>query len=246
MKRLFLCIFCSFVALVSYAGPRSLPDKLIDVTIEHIKTAGPDEDAGQFVATMWDPVWERRVELAQVTIPYLTNTDPVKVAGALAVLYRLRGYTPLNDIGSAGRPSAWEQKYQPASFWAGLDEKVLANLDHFHSVGTQRVFMNLALYLGVVHSTQAKQELLRIAGQTDEGAKDQALICLTWHRAPKDMPDLLPFMLADSSASRSLPYHFRNSYGRAAIPFLKKAVSEAKSDATRREAEKELKILEKE
>jgi len=58
------------------------------------------------------------------------------------------------------------------------------------------------------------------------------------------MDSLLPFMLEDSPAARSLPYHFRNSYGDAALPYLRKALTEAKTEATRREAEKELKLLE--
>jgi hypothetical protein len=41
-----------------------------------------------------------------------------------------------------------------------------------------------------------------------------------------------------------LPYHFRNSYGDAALPYLRKALKEAKTETTRREAEKELKLLE--
>ncbi len=57
------------------------------------------------------------------------------------------------------------------------------------------------------------------------------------------MDSLLPFMLEDSRAARSLPYHFRNAYGVAALPYLEKAVAEAKSEATRREAKKELNIL---
>ena len=34
-----------------------------------------------------------------------------------------------------------------------------------------------------------------------------------------------------------------DSYGEAAVPYLKRAVVEAKNEATRREAEKELRIL---
>ena len=54
------------------------------------------------------------------------------------------------------------------------------------------------------------------------------------------MEVLLPFMLEDSRASRSLPYHFRNSYGKASIPYLKKALLEAGSEVTRIKAAFEL------
>ena len=93
---------------------------------------------------------------------------------------------------------------------------------------------------------QAKRELLEIARSPfATSAKEQALICLAWHRDSKDMDTLLPFMLEESPAARSLPYHFRNSYGGAALPYLRKALTEAKSEATRREAEKELRLLER-
>ena len=62
------------------------------------------------------------------------------------------------------------------------------------------------------------------------------MICLAWHRDPKDMELLFPFMLEDSQASRSLPYHFRNSYGEASLPYLTKALSDAKSPVTRLKA----------
>jgi hypothetical protein len=66
-------------------------------------------------------------------------------------------------------------------------------------------------------------------------AKEQALICLAWHRDLADMKTLLPFML-DSGAARSLPYHFRSSYGKAAIPALLKAMKEAEGESVREKA----------
>ena len=43
-------------------------------------------------------------------------------------------------------------------------------------------------------------------------------------------------MLEDSAAGRSLPYHFRNSYKEAAVPYLKKATMESKTMSGRLEA----------
>jgi hypothetical protein len=130
-------------------------------------------------------------------------------------------------------------------FFSGIDEIVYGELEHLDSLNSDTVYHPLALYLGCSATTESKRQLLKIAkSPIAERAKEQALICLAWHRDPKDMESLLPFMLEDSQASRSLPYHFRNSYGKASLPYLKKAVSEAKSEATRREAKKELQILE--
>jgi len=118
---------------------------------------------------------------------------------------------------------------------------VHARFDHVHRLNDGKVFHELALYLGVAPSKEAKRELLRLARETP--AEEQALICLAWHRDPEDMNDLLPFMLEDSPAARALPYHFRNSYGPVALPFLKQAMKEAKNKFTREQAEKELGIL---
>ena len=218
---------------------RSLAEKLVDVTVAYIKSAGPYEDVAQFIAAERFTSWERREEIATATIPYLKSKTPGHVAGALAVLYRLRSYRPLHDISSGdGSPTAWEQKYKPGPFWAKLDQQVIASFEHVHSLGDTKAFHNLALYLGVCQSPESKRELLRIASETFE--KEQALICLAWHRDEKDMESLFPFMLGESHTAWNLPYHFRNSYGRAAIPYLKRALEEAESAAIRQHVAYEL------
>lgn len=218
---------------------RSLVEKLVDITVAHIKSVGPDEDAAQFIAAERFTSWERREEIATATIPYLRSKIPSRVAGALAVLYRLRSYRPLHDIGPGdGSPTAWEQKYKPGPFWAKLDRQVIASLEHVHSLGDSKVFHNLALYLGVSQSPESKRELLRIASETSE--KEQALICLAWHRDEKDMESLFPFMLGESHAAWNLPHHFRDSYGTAAIPYLKRALEEAESAVIRQRVAYEL------
>ena len=218
---------------------RSLAEKLVDLTVAHIKSAGPDEDSAQFIAAERFTSWERREEIATATIPYLKSKTPSHVAGALAVLYRLRSYRPLHDIGPGdGSPTAWEQKYKPGPFWAKLDQQVIASFEHVHSLGDTKAFHNLALYLGVSQSPESKRELLRIASETFE--REQALICLAWHRDEKDMESLFPFMLGESHAAWKLPYQFRNSYGRAAIPYLKRALEEAESAVIRQRVAYEL------
>jgi len=218
---------------------RSLVEKLVDLTVAHIKSVGPDEDVAQFIAAERFTSWERREEIATATTPYLKSKTPSHVAGALAVLYRLRSYRPVHDIGPGdGSPTAWEQKYKPGPFWAKLDQQVIASFEHVHSLGDTKAFHNLALYLGVSQSPESKRELLRIASETFE--KEQALICLAWHRDEKDMESLFPFMLGESHAAWNLPYHFRNSYGRAALPYLKRALEEAESAVIRQRVAYEL------
>lgn len=216
----------------------TLWDKLIDTTIQHVKASGPDADVAQFISMAREAAWARRDELVALVTPYLRGENPKTVAGAIEVLYRLRSHRPMGGLGD------FEERFlkQHAAFFARLDQGVHAGFDHFHRLNDAKVFHELALYLGVAPSKEAKRELLRLARETP--AKEQALICLAWHRDPEDMNDLLPFMLEDSPASRSLPYHFRSSYGKAALPHLKQAMKEAKDRFTREHAEKELGILE--
>jgi len=225
------------------ATATTLWDKLIDTTIQHVKTSGPGADVAHFISMAREPAWRRREELVALLTPYLRDQKPKNVAGALATLLWLRGHRPMGGIGSGDDTPEERFRKQHAAFFAALDHTVHAGFDHFHRLNDAKVFHELALYLGNAPSKEAKRELLRLARETP--AKEQALICLAWHRDPKDMNDLLSFMLEDSPASRALPYHCRNSYGRAALPLLKQAMTESKDRFTREQAEKELGILEK-
>jgi hypothetical protein len=243
MKIYFVFLFAIFLIGCGKVEEKPLYPKVMNVILDHIKTTGPDKDSAQLISGLQFVSWEHREELTKVALPYLKDKNPEKVSGAIAILYCLRSYRPMNDMGSGGGPTAWDQKYKPAPFWTKLDKNMYANLEHFYAVGNDNVFRNLAIYLAASPSKQSKQELIRIINETT--AKEQALICLAWYRNPEDMKTLFPFMLKNTQASQSLPYHFRNSYGKAAIPYLKKAITEAKSEKTREAAKRELKQLEK-
>lgn len=209
---------------------KSLPDKVINITIQHINIDGPDHDVAQFVSWYRHATWLRRNEFIELVIPYLEDKNPNKVAGAIEILYYFRCYHPMSYLGDFRKDNS--------EFFSQLDNSVYKHFIYFHSLKSDKVSRSLALYLGVSPTKKSKQELLRIAKETS--AKEQALICLTWHRNPEDMKELFPFMLENTQAARSLPYHFRNSYGLAAVPYLKKVLVEAKSDLTRLEAAFEL------
>ena len=215
MRRLVLLAFLSLAIGHAYAADKPLPDKLIDVIVDYIKTNGPDEDSALFISFLSDAIWERRDEMADATLPFLKDKSPAKVSGALAVLYRLRVYRPqLGGLRGVDEPVPWEKIEKHAIFYKKLDKAVFESMEHFHALKDEKVLQNLALYLGVSPSPESKKELLRIAKGIQETAKEQALICLAWHRDQKDMDDLLMFMLEDSRMASSLPYHFRNSYGK--------------------------------
>jgi len=217
------------------SATNSLSDELLDVTVHRLKTFGPDHEIAQFISTEPD-AWARRDVFFSLIRSHLDGTNAALVSGALDVLYRLRGYQPMEWIGG---PTFEEVN---TNFFAGLDAAVLGHLSHFKSLHNDDVYKFLSEYLGVTHAAEARQQLKEIANATKNN--EQTLICLAWHRNPADMDFLLPFMLADTPAAPSLPYHFRNSYGQAAIPYLRRAISEANSQKTREEAQKELKNIE--
>ena len=216
---------CLLVSLtIAQADDKPLPDQLIDVTLQYIQKNGPNSDAAQYIARSGHAAWLRRDDIVRLVAPFLKDEAPEKVAGAIEVLYRLRGYQPMSYLGD------FEKDNDP--FFSHLDALVSSDFAHFHSFTNGTVHHNLALFLGTWRSSESKDELLRIARTTTE--QEQAVICLAWHRDPKDMEALLPYMMENSSASRILPYHFRNSYGRDALPYLQKAAMGAASETTSR------------
>ncbi len=217
------------------SATKSLWDELLDVTEKRLKTTGPDYEIAQFISMARESAWARRETFFTLSRGYLDDSDTAKVSAAIEVLYRLRGFHPRQWIGGP----TFEQVH--ADFFAKLDAVVFGHFSHFKSLHNDDVYKSLSLYLGTTHSAQARRQLREIAETTKNN--EQTLICLSWHRDAADMDFLLPYMLADSPASRSLPYHFRNGYGQAASPYLRRALSEAKSQVTRLEAAFELVYL---
>ena len=217
------------------SATNSLSDELLDVTEYRLKIYGPDFEITQFLSVEREGAWKRRDTIFDLSFRHLDDTNATMVAGAISVLGRLRD-ARLHD-GPVGN-----QNLEEAKFVAKLDSVVLGHFSYFKSLHNDDLYRFLSQYLGTVDSEESSRQLKEIAGSTKNN--EQSLICLAWHRNPADMDFLLPFMLADTPAAPSLPYHFRNSYGQAAIPYLRRAISEAKSQKTREEAQKELKIIE--
>lgn len=229
-----LALACAASALPAHAG--SLWGDLLGVTERRIEKEGPDAETANFISLAGQEAWKERDRLFMLTRTYLKDNDPHSVAGAFEVLYRIRGYRPMEWIGG---PS-FEETY--ADFFAGIDQAVMEQMAHAISLNRDDVFHSLSLYLGITNAAGAHEALRRIAGLAKDN--EQTLICLAWHRDPADMDFLLPYMLSNTEAASSLPYHYRNSYGSAAIPYLRRAASEAKSGFTRDSAAVELKVLE--
>ena len=212
----------------------SLWDQLLEVVEKRIEQT-PDHDSADFIAVAGEHAWRHHEKLLTLAREHLTDGG-ASTAGALEVLYRLRAYRPMTWIGGA----SFEEVN--AKFFATMDDAVLSKAEYLASLHNEDVYRSISLYLGMVHTPSSHEMLRKIAGLAKDN--EQTLICLAWHRDPADMEFLLPYMLADNRAAASLPYHYRNSYGKAALPYLRRAMNQAKSRFTREGATRELRELE--
>ena len=210
--------------------------ELMATTERHVETHGPDSETADFLARAGDRAWKEHDTLFRLTGRFLGSDDPAVVAGAFEVLYRLRGYRPLEWIG----PPSFEEVN--AGYFSALDRAALDHLGHAMALGDDRVFGSAALFLGISRGPGTHEALRKIVGLAP--GNEQAATCLAWRRDPTDMEILLPIMLGDSRGASSLPYQFRISYGAAAIPYLRKARAEAHGRFTRDAAAEELQTLE--
>jgi hypothetical protein len=146
-----------------------------------------------------DLFWPKRYELLKSTGPYIDSPDTSKTSAALDILYRLRGFHPMTGLGF--NEETWEK--EQAGFFSDLDAVVYPKLNRLLLTKDDSLLRNLALYSGVSVSPISKAALLQLA--KNPAVVEQALICLGWHKDPKDMDDLLPFMLEGGSEASSLP-----------------------------------------
>lgn len=204
--------------------------KIVNLTLSEISETGPNAEIASFISHSMDLFWPKRYELLKSTEPYIDSSDTSKTSAALDTLYRLRGFHPMGGFGF--NEEAWEK--EQAGFFSDLDAVVYPKLNRLLLTKDDSLLRNLALYLGVSGSPASKAALLQLA--KNPAVVEQALICLGWHKDPKDMDDLLPFMLEASREASSLPYVFRNSYGAVALPYLRKAVTQASSPFARLQA----------
>jgi HEAT repeat protein len=211
---------------------RGFTARVVELTISDIAENGPSLDTARFGSRSMDLLWPKRRELLKVTSPYLNSPDSSKAAAATEILYRLRSYHPMAGFGF--NEEAWQKENR--DFLSEVDTVVYQDLEHLLTVRDNDLLRNLAEYLGSsVSSEVSKKALLELAKNPE--VREQALICLTWHKDKRDMDDLLPFML---DGTTSLPYQFRNNYGTAALPYLLKALAQAPSPFVRLQSAEQL------
>jgi hypothetical protein len=240
MRRLSTVLFLIGSGSVCYGlghQPFQFADKLADMTLSEISKNGPNAETASFVSRSMDVFWPRRNELLRATAPFVESQETATVAAALGILYRLRSFQPMQGLGYDQKK--WETDNR--ELFDQVDASVLPRLDRLLAFRDGTLLRTLALYLGVSASPASKAALLQIA--KNPSASEQALICLAWHRDPKDLDSLLPFLLEGGSEAATLPYHLRNSYGDAAVPYLLRALADADSPFVRLQTAFELVLL---
>jgi hypothetical protein len=206
--------------------------RVVELTIAEIAENGPSLETARFVSRSMDLLWPKRRELLKVTSRYVNASDSSKAAAAIEILYRLRSYQPMAGLGF--NEEAWQK--ENGDFFSDVDTVAYQDLDRLLTVRDNDLLRNLAEYLGSsVPSEVSKKALLELAKNPE--VREQALICLTWHKDKRDMDDLLPFVLDGAS---SLPYQFRNMYGAAAVPYLLKALTQSSSPFVRLQSAEQL------
>jgi hypothetical protein len=238
MTRLWVLIFLVGSGCVCYGlGTPQFLNKMADMTLSEISKNGPDAEIARVVAGSMDVFWPRRNELLRATAPFIACEEAARVAAALDILYRLRCFQPMQ--GPAYDRKKWESDNR--ELFEQVDASVIPRLDRLLASQDGALLHSLALYLGVSPSPASKAALLQLA--KDPPVSGQALICLTWHRDSKDLESLAPFLIEGGSEAASLPYHLRDSYGGAAVPYLLRALAEAHSPLVRLQAAFELVLM---
>lgn len=207
------------------------------MTEHRFKRSGPDAEGAAFIQHVACPaLLPRRDHLVSLCAPSLDGRQPEQACAALQIFWSLRGC-------SEHFQTTTPRDHDSVRFLEKLDQLVMDNFPHWMRFKNGNGYRDIALYLSLLKTPESKEHLKEIARRTNNN--EQVLICIAWRKDPADMDFLLPFMLDDSRPAAALPYHFRNSYGAAAAPFLQRAAAEAKTARVRRDAAEELANLER-
>jgi hypothetical protein len=157
-----------------------------------------------------DPI-QLSPELLVKAAPYLQSSDRVLLRGAVRAATRLQ----------------WKQP-TPA-----MEQAMLDAAEHIVRTADEQTVTEYVAALGSVKDDRGKKLLWDLVSRGV--ATEQALIAITWRKDLGDLPRLSAILegpLREDKMNRqlsSLPYALRNSYGRAALPYLETALKNSRS-----------------
>jgi len=164
-----------------------------------IEKRGPTDELAYLLSWRRNQFQSQAAALVHSTVKYLDSPTPLLSAGALQVLYFMKG--SYNWKADPGMP-------------ARMDKEVAARANRLIETRDYTILQPLTLYLGIWKADKSRDLLWRIVVE-NERAREQALICLTWIADPRDLPRL------GSYNTGNLDYGLNLAYGAAAGPYLK-------------------------
>jgi hypothetical protein len=185
---------------------------------EAMRTRGPSDVTVEFVSRF---VPDRADAFVVAALADLRSDSPVLLRGAVTAVYRLK-------------PSDAVRKKAEAA--------LLDAADHVMRTADPQTMNDYICAVALAQDGRARDLLWSFI----ERSAEQAMIALTWRKDPADLPRLAQLTLAsstDADAGRklsSLPYALYNAYGEAAVPYLKRMITESPFEAVRANAAREL------
>ena len=168
---------------------------------EAMRTRGPSDASVAFFFRRPGSHDESTVE---ASLPSLRSDDPVLLRGAVIAVQR----------------AVWVD----SPLRARAENALIDSADHIAAIADAQTLNDCAAALGGFRDKRAAAVLRNWI--TQNVAREQAAIALSWLRLPEDLPKLAQLTLvpangdASSLELSSLPYALRNSYGEAATPYL--------------------------
>jgi hypothetical protein len=184
-----------------------------------MRARGPSDVIMNFLA--WSKLTTVQADsIVESAISHLTSSDPVMLLGAVTALDRL---------------ALSQNSLVSAVVRTRVEHALIDAAGHIVSVADVEIVNRYAMALGMVKDDRAGAVLWDLVNR-DPG-EGQALIALTWRKAPADLPKLAQFALRhvpgnnrDEGVS-SLPYVMHQAYGDDALPYLERILE--RSDSTR-------------
>jgi len=168
-------------------------------------------------------------EIVEISLPYLFSEDAVLFQGAIRAAHAaLTSATGIDDL-------------LRARVERELTNAANSNMGHANAQMTN----DLIALLGQIHTARV-HELLWTLVEHHTGT-GQALIAVAWQKDPKDLPRLAEYLNAlpaDDQTGREAAgviYAMHNTFGDAAVPWLRDVLAKTQSPVVRQRCAEELK-----
>ena len=199
------------------------PDALVSQRLfETMRVNGP-------APTVVDRVRPHLAELARPALNYLHSDDPVLVDGAIALLREALSPTA----------PALEPRLR-----SDIERSLIQAADYVPARAGGQTANDFVVLLSDVRDEKVHAALWALADR--HIAASQALIVIAWRQDPRDLPRFTEWLTsapADDQSGHELsgiPYSMRNSFGEAALPWLRTALEKSPSAVVRVDCAQEL------